>query len=100
MSSWTLRLGLWICSLGVGLFPGCSRQQEPEPRKETVTLSTKAGPPKPATFAPTQASETLAPTAAPGGLVWIVGGGVWMGSADPTVGGHCHEPMDDARPIH
>ena len=33
-------------------------------------------------------------------MVWIPGGSFWMGSADPTVGGHCHEPMDDARPIH
>ncbi len=33
-------------------------------------------------------------------MVWIAGGEFSMGSADPTVGGHCHEPMDDARPIH
>ncbi|MES1185024.1 MAG: formylglycine-generating enzyme family protein [Myxococcales bacterium] len=37
---------------------------------------------------------------APAGMVWIPGGEFSMGSADPTVGGHCHEPMDDARPIH
>jgi formylglycine-generating enzyme required for sulfatase activity len=33
-------------------------------------------------------------------MVWIGGGEFSMGSADPTLGGHCHEPMDDARPIH
>ena len=33
-------------------------------------------------------------------MVWIPGAEFSMGSADPTVGGHCHEPMDDARPIH
>jgi formylglycine-generating enzyme len=100
MSSWTLRLKLLLGILGTGLFPGCSRQKEPEPRKETATVSTKAGPAKPAAFLPTQGSEALAPLAAPGGMVWIAGGEFSMGSADPTVGGHCHEPMDDARPIH
>jgi sulfatase modifying factor 1 len=33
-------------------------------------------------------------------MAWIPGGEFSMGSADPTVGGHCHEPMSDARPIH
>jgi sulfatase modifying factor 1 len=33
-------------------------------------------------------------------MVWIPGGEFSMGSADPTLGGHCHEPMNDARPIH
>jgi formylglycine-generating enzyme required for sulfatase activity len=33
-------------------------------------------------------------------MVWVGGGEFSMGSADPTLGGHCHEPMDDARPIH
>lgn len=49
---------------------------------------------------PTLGSTTRAPTEAPEGMVWIAGGEFSMGSADPTVGGHCHEPMDDARPIH
>jgi formylglycine-generating enzyme required for sulfatase activity len=33
-------------------------------------------------------------------MVWVAGGEFSMGSAGPTVGGHCHEPMADARPIH
>ncbi len=33
-------------------------------------------------------------------MVWVPSAEFSMGSADPTVGGHCHEPMDDARPIH
>jgi formylglycine-generating enzyme required for sulfatase activity len=33
-------------------------------------------------------------------MVWLAGGEFSMGSADPTAGGYCHEPMDDARPIH
>jgi formylglycine-generating enzyme required for sulfatase activity len=33
-------------------------------------------------------------------MVWIAGGEFSMGSVDPTIGGHCHEPMADARPIH
>jgi formylglycine-generating enzyme required for sulfatase activity len=55
---------------------------------------------KPASFEPTQASSASPPTPVPAGMVWIPGGEFSMGSADPTVGGHCHEPMDDARPIH
>lgn len=38
--------------------------------------------------------------AVPEGMVWIPGGEFSMGSADPRAGGHCHEPMSDARPIH
>jgi formylglycine-generating enzyme required for sulfatase activity len=51
-------------------------------------------------FLATTLSDEQAPSATPPGMVWIPGGEFSMGSADPTKGGHCHEPMDDARPIH
>ena len=96
----TLRLGLWVAIIGASVFPGCSRQKEPEPSKETVTPSTKPAQPIAPAFLPTSRNETSAPGEVPSGMVWIAGGEFSMGSADPTVGGHCHEAMDDARPIH
>ncbi len=51
-------------------------------------------------FLPTTTRSDSAPFVAPPGMVWIGGAEFSMGSADPTTGGHCHEPMDDARPIH
>lgn len=49
---------------------------------------------------PTVEDEQTAPATVPEEMVWIPGGEFSMGSVDPTTGGHCHEPMDDARPIH
>jgi sulfatase modifying factor 1 len=75
---------------------GCSREREPDPANGLVPA---ADAPLPA-FEATRIDATAAPAAAPPGMVWIPGGEFSMGSADPTAGGHCHEPMDDARPIH
>jgi formylglycine-generating enzyme required for sulfatase activity len=33
-------------------------------------------------------------------MVWIPGAEFSMGAADASLAGHCHEPLDDARPIH
>jgi len=93
------------------LFAGCDRPAEPlvkearaRSRPDAVpaaghsesTASDEVASP----FLPTRASSRAAPSAPPKGMVWIAGGEFSMGSADPTRGGHCHEPMDDARPIH
>ncbi len=77
----------------------CGREREPEPEPSAPRLA----PPPPLLrtgFQPTRVSESKAPRSAPSGMVWIPGGEYSMGSSDPTLGGHCHEPMDDARPIH
>ncbi len=76
---------------------GCSRVEEPAAERQAAAA--KAPLERPG-FLPTRLGETLAPSPAPEGMVWIPGGEFSMGSADPTAGGHCHEPMDDARPIH
>jgi formylglycine-generating enzyme len=53
-----------------------------------------------ASFEPTLVSTAAAPNPTPAGMVWIPGGEFSMGSQNPMAGGLCHEPMDDARPIH
>jgi sulfatase modifying factor 1 len=78
---------------------GCSRVEEPAPGGRAAAARAPAPAPQPG-FLPTRLDETPAPSRAPEGMVWIAGGEFSMGSADPTAGGHCHEPMDDARPIH
>jgi formylglycine-generating enzyme required for sulfatase activity len=79
---------------------GCSRERKPEPLKRSA-LSVKSAAPAP-TFLPTTTTTegARAPETVPEGMVWIPSAEFSMGSADPTLGGHCHEPMDDARPIH
>src|SRR5687767_7975228 len=78
---------------------GCSRVEEPAAGARAEAAQTPAPAPQPG-FLPTRLDESPAPSRAPEGMVWIAGGEFSMGSADPTAGGHCHEPMDDARPIH
>jgi hypothetical protein len=81
-----------ICALA------CSREPEPQRRLEATQ---QASPPSATVgFLPTRITTAAAPTAAQSGMVWVPGAEFSMGSADPTLGGHCHEPMDDARPIH
>jgi formylglycine-generating enzyme required for sulfatase activity len=87
--------GLVAVALSVA---GCSRAEEPAAQRQAVAA--QAPPPEQPSFLPTRLDETPAPSPAPEGMVWIPGGEFSMGSADPTAGGHCHEPMDDARPIH
>jgi len=95
---------LWfpaITALGVALF-GCSRVAEPGSERrsaESAPLRSEGAEPEPG-FLPTRVGDASPPSAAPEGMVWIPGGEFSMGSADPTSGGHCHEPMADARPIH
>ncbi len=88
---------LVVVAYGASAF-GCSR--EPEPQQHTNLVAASVAPRKASGFLPTRADASAAPSAVPDGMVWISGGEFSMGSADPTLGGHCHEPMDDARPIH
>jgi len=99
------------CGLALGLsgpLSACHRVSELEPEQERVATavasvaeaSARRESFKPADFQPTVLAPVAAPGVAPPGMVWIPPGEFSMGSADPTVGGHCHEPMNDARPIH
>lgn len=106
-----LRVSILHIALFAWPLAGCDRPAEPlveeasaatmlgtgtrEPRAAGSPIDEAASP-----FLPTKAAAIEAPTAPPTGMVWIAGGEFSMGSADPTRGGHCHEPMDDARPIH
>ncbi len=78
----------------------CGRSREPEPQSHPSTRKAPVTAGAVASFLPTRTDASPAPSAVPEGMVWISGGEFSMGSADPTLGGHCHEPMDDARPIH
>ena len=90
-------LGALATLCGVGAF-GCSREPEPAQR---AAVAPKATPSQVVVgFLPTRVTTAAAPAPLPSGMVWVPGAEFSMGSADPTVGGHCHEPMDDARPIH
>lgn len=87
-----------------GALGACQKVSEPEPERGTTMEASVAESHAPqraggADFRPTELSLAVAGEAPPG-MVWISGGEFSMGSADPTVGGHCHEPMNDARPIH
>jgi sulfatase modifying factor 1 len=89
-----------IAQLGTFLFFGsvfsCRRVEEPPPTKDerSKPIERASG------FAATVLERREPESAAPEGMVWIPGGEFSMGSSDPRAGGHCHEPMSDARPIH
>lgn len=74
----------------------CQRVEEPPPAKDERSKPVERA----SGFAATVLERHEPESAPPEGMVWIPGGEFSMGSSDPRAGGHCHEPMSDARPIH
>jgi formylglycine-generating enzyme len=89
--------------VGTFLTLGCRQSASPEV-EATSTARTRATSTSQASaggnFELTLVNTAAAPSTPPKGMVWVPGGEFSMGSQNPMAGGLCHEPMDDARPIH
>lgn len=83
---------------GLALSAGC----KPTAPEVETTSGRESKPLAPTSdgFLATLINAGTAPGATPPGMVWIPGGEFSMGSSDPRAGGLCHEPMNDARPVH
>lgn len=94
MSNPQLNLAALVASLVVGAACKSTTPPEPAPREHAHAAQVSEA------FLPTAIGTASAPGAVPPGMVWIPGGEFSMGSSNPQAGGLCHEPMNDARPIH
>lgn len=88
-------LVLGLCVLGCQTATAPEPEPSQAPPRPTTTSAGSSG-----KFEPTLVNTATAPSAPPPGMVWVPGGEFSMGSQNPMAGGLCHEPMDDARPIH
>lgn len=105
-----------LCFLGIclGSVGACATESESADQKSTTLLKSavplksahvqpilaKTNDRSAAQFETTVEDEAPSSLIIPEGMVWIPGGEFSMGSSDPQASGHCHEPMNDARPIH
>lgn len=83
------------------LLLGCSKVPEPSVEWAKQDPSSAQSTSKAPDFEPTVLANVAPPAEAPSGMVWVPGGEFSMGSSVAgEAAGHCHEPQDDARPIH